>query len=415
MSILIRRVLLNGELTDIAVSGNIIEKTEPGIIGDFDTVIDGHRKAAFPPFYNTHCHGAMTLLRGMADDMNLWDWLNNHIWPAEARLTADDIYWGTRLACLEMIKSGTVFFSDMYFMPSETVRAAEDAGLRASVGMVTVDSNPDVFAALQKANREIWEARSSFSGRIQLALAPHAIYTVSEKTLRQISGQAAELDIPVHIHLAETVKEAEECMTLHGCTPAEYLDRIGLLSGKTLAAHSIHLTDSDIALMSERQVNLAYIPCSNYKLCSGRFRFRSAAEAGCRITLGTDGCASNNSLSMFDEMKMGAFNAKNECGDPAGCTARQIFHAATAAGAAAFGIDAGVIAPGHLADIMLIDLDSPMMTADYNLISNLVYSADSSCVSDLICDGRVLMQSRTVPGESEIISQCRRCIAKLKK
>lgn len=408
MSILIRHIQLNGKPADIAIRGSRITEIAPDIRGNFETVIDGTDKAAVPPFYNTHCHAAMTLLRGIADDLELFDWLQNHIWPAENKLTAEDIYWGSRLACLEMIKSGTVFFNDMYFMQQETIRAAEDAGIRASIGLIvmSLSENNERF---QQINREILESRNRYSSRIQLAWSPHAIYTVNEEWLRKTAELAAEYRLPVHIHMAETEQEVRDCRKEHGCTPAEYLDRCGLLTEKTLAAHAIHLTDSDMELLRRRKVWLSHMPCSNAKLCSGQFHFHELLKCGCRITLGTDGCASNNSLSMFDEMKFAALRAKQEFGGPAGCTAEQIFRIATRAGAEAFGIDGGIIEPGRLADLMLIDLNQPVMAAGHNLVSDLVYAADSSCVDTVICDGRILMQNRTVPGEEEVIRMARKC------
>ena len=409
MSILIKNVSLNGKTTDIAVRGTRIAEIAPGIAGSFDQVIDGSHYAALPPFYNTHCHAAMTLLRGIADDMELFEWLNDHIWPAEAKLTDEDIYWGTRLACLEMIKSGTVFFNDMYFHPAETIRAVEDAGIRAAVGMIVLDVNPDANAAFQRDNEAVWADRFKMSDRIQLAWSPHAIYTVSEANLKLVAEKAAEMKVRVHIHLSETAREVEDCRMKHRCSPVEYLDRLGLLSHMTLAAHAVHLSDPDIELLARRGVYLAYNPCSNYKLSSGRFRFRKLLDSGCKVAFGTDGCASNNNLMMFDEMKVGALGAKQEFGGPTACHAEELFQAATRTGAEAFGIDAGVIAPGRLADIMLIDLDTPMMVADHNLISNVVYAADSSCVATLVCNGKVLMQDRQVPGEKEVIREARRC------
>lgn len=415
MSILIKNVSLNSRITDIAVQGNRIAEIAPSIQGSFDQVIDGTHCAALPPFYNTHCHAAMTLLRGIADDMELFEWLNGYIWPAEAKLTDEDIYWGTRLACLEMIKSGTVFFNDMYFHPAETIRAVEEAGIRAAVGMIVLDVNPDSNEHFQKDNAEVWARRAEYSDRIQLTWAPHAIYTVGESALRKVAERAAEGKVRIHIHLAETAREVFDCREQHGCTPVEYLARLGLLSEMTLAAHSVHLTDSDIGLLKEHGVNLAYMPCSNYKLSSGKFRFHKLQEQGCHITFGTDGCASNNNLSMFDEMKFGALGAKVEFGGPTACHAEDIFTAATRSGAEAFGIDAGVIEPGRLADIMLLDLDSPMMVAAHNLISNVVYAADTSCVSTVICNGKVLMLNRHVPGEAEVIREARRCSEHLRR
>ena len=200
----------------------------------------------------------------------------------------------------------------------------------------------------------------------------------------------------------------EDCKAEHnGLSPVQYLDKLGVLTDQTLCAHSIHLSDEDIEILAERKSILSYNPCSNYKLSSGRFRFRKAIDSGCRVTFGTDGCASNDTLSMFDEMKFGAFAARNEQQTPSPCSAAEIFTCATKNGAQAFGIDAGVLEEGKLADIMLIDLDNTMMVADHDYISNIVYSADSSCVDTVICDGNILMQNRIVPGEKEIVRKAR--------
>ena len=413
MSIKIEQVFWHNNIVDVTIEANRIARIAPQINGVFDTVIDGRDKLLSAPFYNTHCHAAMTLLRGIADNLELFDWLNNHIWPAEAKLTNEDIYVGSQLAILEMIKSGTVFFNDMYFMPLETVRAVEEMGIRAAIGMIAIDTTTaDKRAQYAKDCQKLWEMRSSFSDRIQLTLAPHAIYTVGEAALSKIAERAVADDLIIHTHLSETRREVEECYSLHRMSPVAYLDKLGLLSSKTLAAHAVHLSDADIDLLAERKVAVAYNPCSNYKLSSGRFRFRNLLEKGVRITFGTDGCASNDSLSMFDEMKFGALGAKNEQNSSTACRAQDIFDCATRNGAVAFGIDGGVIAEGKLADLLLIDLNVPAMVADHDLVSNLVYAADSSCVDTVICNGRVLMQNRIVPGEKEIIAHARRLCRK---
>ncbi len=409
MSILIKSVQLDNRITDIAIEGNRIAKIAPGITGTFDSVIDGSSKLALPPFYNTHGHTAMTLFRGIADNLELFDWLYNHIWPAEENLTEESVYLGSKLAILEMIKTGTVFFNDMYFYPHATIRAAEEMGIRAMIGMISADRvSPEKQKFYHSHNRMVMEKKQEFSSRIQLAYSPHAIYTVREETLRDLGEQSAEKRIPIHIHLAETQKEVKDCQTEHnGLTPVEYLDKLGVLTDQTICAHSIHLSDRDIEILAARKSVLSYMPCSNYKLASGRFRFRKTMDSGCRVTFGTDGCASNDSLSMFDEMKFGAFSARNEQTPPAPCSAAEIFRCATLCGAEAAGIDAGVIQEGKLADLMLIDLEHPMMVADHDLISNMVYSADSSCVDSVICDGNILMKHREIPGEKEIVRQAK--------
>ncbi|MBR2440093.1 MAG: amidohydrolase [Lentisphaeria bacterium] len=409
MSILIKSVQLNNRIVDIAIDKNRISRIAPSVDGVFDTVIDGSGKLALPPFYNTHGHAAMTLFRGIADNLELFDWLFNHIWPAEENLTEESVYWGSKLAILEMIKTGTVFFNDMYFYPQATIRAAEEMRIRAAVGMISADRvSPEKQKVYHEHNQMIWDMKKDFSDRIQLAFSPHAIYTVREDTLLAQAERSAAERIPIHIHLAETRKEVEDCKAEHnGLSPVQYLDKLGVLTDQTLCAHSIHLSDEDIEILAERKSILSYNPCSNYKLSSGRFRFRKAIDSGCRVTFGTDGCASNDSLSMFDEMKFGAFAARNEQQTPSPCSAAEIFTCATKNGAQAFGIDAGVLEEGKLADIMLIDLDNTMMVADHDYISNIVYSADSSCVDTVICDGNILMQHRIVPGEKEIVRKAR--------
>ena len=416
MSIKIEQVRLGNDIVDVAIRGNVIDEIAPCIGGVFDTVIDGRGKYLTAPFYNTHCHAAMTLLRGIADNLELFDWLNNYIWPAENNLTAEAVYIGTKLAILEMIKSGTVFFNDMYFFPEATLKAVEEMGVRAAVGMISIDTTaPEKIAQYERDNQSLWEKRSAYSDRIHLTLAPHAIYTVHEKTLRAIAERSAAENLPVHIHLSETSYEVEECLAKRGVSPVKYLDELGLLSERTIAAHTVHLSNEDIELLAERKVSVSYMPCSNYKLSSGRFRFRSLMDGGVRVTFGTDGCASNDNLSMFDEMKFGALGAKNERNSSTACSVDEIYCAATLAGAGAFKLNAGIIAVGKLADIMLVDLDSPMMVADYNITSNLVYAADSSVVDSVICDGKVLMQNRIVPGEKEIVAEARAAARSLLK
>ncbi|MBR2356662.1 MAG: amidohydrolase, partial [Lentisphaeria bacterium] len=386
MSIKISQVLFNGNIVDVAIENDRISRIAPVIEGRFDSVINGCSKLLVPPFYNTHCHGAMTLLRGIADNLELMEWLEKHIWPAENNLTAEAVYIGSKLAILEMIKSGSVFFNDMYFFPAETLRAAEEMGVRAAIGMIAIDTTlPEKRSKYIFDNEQLWADRQAYSDRITLTLAPHAIYTVHEKTLRAIAERSAAENLPVHIHLSETSYEVEECLAKRGISPVKYLDTLGLLSERTLAAHTVRLSNEDIELLAERKVSVSYMPCSNYKLSSGRFRFRSLMDGGVRVTFGTDGCAFNDNLSMFDEMKFGALGAKNERNSSTACSVDEIYRAATLAGAGAFKLNAGTIAVGKLADLMLIDLDSPMMVADYNITSNLVYAADSSVVDTVIC------------------------------
>lgn len=415
-TLLIQRVRLDGKETDILIEGNRITRIAPEIAPGDARVIDGSGKAVIPPFYNTHTHAAMTLLRGYADDMELFTWLNDYIWPAEGRLTGEEIYAGTRLALLEMIRSGTVFFNDMYWYQPDAIRAVEEMGMRAAIGLLYISgSDGAVLERNRKCNEELLAWNGGDSGRIQVAHAPHAVYTVSEEVLRRVAQEAQIDGHVIHIHASETVREVEECVAAHGMTPIAYLDSLGILGPRTVLAHAVHLSDEDIEIIRERGAYISHCPCSNFKLASGQFRYRRVVEMGsCRFTIGTDGCASNNNLSMLEEMKFAALSAKNESGSPTAGRDGDIFRAATRTGAEAFGIDAGIIAEGKLADLVLVDLDNPLLVPDFNLTANLVYSADSSCIDTVVCDGRILMENRKISGEAEILAEARRVCAKIR-
>jgi len=415
-AILIRNVLLDGKKTDVLIENNRFTRIAPGIDREDARQIDGSGKAIVPPFYNTHTHAAMTLLRGYADDMELFTWLNDYIWPVEAKLTGDDIYVGTRLAALEMIRSGTVFFSDMYWHQLDGARAVEEMGLRAAFGLLYITgTDGEVLERNRQTNAKLLEWNGGDTGRIQIVYGPHAVYTVSEPVLRQIAEDAERSGRMVQIHVSETSREVRECEEAHGMSPVAWLDSTGLLGPKTVLAHAVHLSDADIDLIRERGCWISHCPCSNFKLASGQFRYHRAVEiGGCRFTIGTDGSSSNNNLSMLEEMKFAALSAKDEAGDPTVARDCDVFRAATRSGAEAFGIDAGVIEAGKLADAVLVDLNHPLMVPNYSLTANLVYAADSSVVDTVICDGKILMEHRKIDGEAEIIADARRVAARIR-
>ncbi len=408
--ILLKDTMLNGNRTDVLIAGHRFEKIAPGQIAGADTeIVDAAGTAILPPFYNTHTHAAMTLLRGYADDKELFTWLNDHIWPFEAKMTAQDIYEGSRLAILEMIRSGTVFFNDMYWQSDETVRAASEMGIRACVGMTVTDfigeaaieATFERLAALKPGN---W---ADDAGLVRLTLAPHAVYTVCEKLWRRCADFARERGLLLHIHLAETQKEVADCVAAHGKTPVRWLDSLGVLGENVIAAHVVHVDDEEISILRERGVVIAHNPCSNMKLASGTFRSQAFSRAGCRVTIGTDGNASNNNLDMGEETKFAALLAKVS-GNPEALPAEEALAWATRNGAEAFGIDAGVIAEGRLADAVLVDLNNERLVPSHNLVSNWVYSADSRCIRDVICNGKFLMRSGVIEGEAEILDAVRK-------
>jgi 5-methylthioadenosine/S-adenosylhomocysteine deaminase len=417
MGILIKNVLLDGQKTDILIENERISRIAPGIEAENVQRIEGNGTlAATVPFYNTHTHTAMTLLRGYADDLALFTWLNEHVWPAEAKMDAHDIYAGTRLGILEMIKSGGCYFNEMYWFPEECIRAAGEMGVRADVGLVHLALPGSTTARNASQIREdASKLRDDLPEGVRIALAPHAIYTVCESALRDVVQVAAELEMPLHIHCSETLREVEDCRREHNnLTPVEYLDSMGVISEGTFLAHCVHLTGHDREIIAARKAVICHCPVSNMKLCSGTFDLSAALEANCRVTIGTDGASSNNNLSMVEEMKFAALAAKLQSSDPTAGKDEDIFRCATLNGASAAGVKAGIV-EGGIADILLVELNHCRMVGDYNLTANLVYSADSSVMDTLICNGKVIMEHRRVPGEEEIIADARRCCDKFRK
>jgi len=414
MSILIEDVLLDGKKTNISISGNRIDAVGPK--READRTIDGRGKAAFPGFVNTHTHSAMTLLRGYADDMKLHDWLEKKIWPLEAKMGEEDVYVGSKLACLEMIKSGTTCFSDMYWHMKGTARAVKEMGLRAVLADSFIDlGNAEMAEKMKKENKRfVAYVREMKCERISPALGPHAIYTVSEDSLLWVKEYAEKEKLLVNFHLAETEKENSDFAKAAGVRPVPYLEKIGFLSEKVVAAHAIWFSKEEIKTLAEHKVKISHNPSSNLKLASGVMQYSEMKKAGLTISLGTDGCASNNNLDMMEEMRTAALVHKGYSMDPTTLPAKEAHSMATKEGGKALGLPTGQIKEGMLADIILIDLDHPELCPGHNLISDLVYAANSSCVDTTICDGKVLMENREVAGETAILAEARALGADLK-
>jgi 5-methylthioadenosine/S-adenosylhomocysteine deaminase len=416
MSILIRQVEWNGTPVDVHISGNHIKTIGDCTGQPTEIVLDGKNKAILPTFHNAHTHAAMAYMRSYADDIELHTWLNDHVWPFERKVTEEDVYNGARLACLEMIKSGTTFFNDMYWFWHGTARAVEEMGLRAALSAVFIDfDNPAKAKEQMEQNKQLFAERTRYSDRIIFQLGPHAIYTVSEKSLRWCKEFADEHRLMIHIHLSETQKEVADCIAKHGMRPTAYLDSIGFLGPNVTAAHCIWLDAAEIRLLGERGVKALHCPASNMKLASGKFRFTDAVKAGMQIAIGTDGAASNNCLDMGAEIKMAALLEKHFTGDPTALPAETAWHAGTRAAAEFYGLNSGIIAEGALADCLLVDLNNERLLPGHNLIADMVYSADSSSIDTVICDGKILMQNRHVPGEEEIIAKGRAFKEKFKR
>ena len=415
MSILLKSVELDGKAVDICIVNNIIKSiVQEGFAlqsgFEADVVIDGRRKAVIPGLMNMHTHAAMTLFRGYGDDMPLMLWLEEKIWPNEAKLTYDDVYWGAKLACIEMIRSGTTTFFDMYHKLDATAQAVEEMGLRAVLSEACFDHfNPGLAERSKQNIKKRFSQKPTCNERIQYALGPHAIYTVSGELLRWSSDFAMDNDTLMHLHLAETETEVKQCMERFGTTPVRYLQKLGILSPRLVVAHALYVDDDEIRMLADNDVKVVHNPASNMKLASGyMFKYKEMREANVAVAIGTDGCSSSNNLDMIEAMKLASLLGKAWRKDPEALTCNEMFYSATRAGADIIGVNAGLIAEGSLADICLIDLNTPAFTPNFNFISNLVYAANGSCVDTVICDGKILMQNKQIPGEDEIMENAAR-------
>ncbi|HZP28305.1 MAG TPA: amidohydrolase [Acidimicrobiia bacterium] len=394
---------LDGAVVGLRAVDGVITEVGPAVDArPGDEVVDGSGLALVPGLVNGHGHAAMTLFRGYAGDLPLMEWLQTKIWPAEARLDDDDVYWGTRLACLEMIRSGTVRFWDMYWRPVAVARAVEDSGLRAAVGMPLIDGlDPEQGKKMCAEAARALDELAGCSDRITPSLTPHGIYTVSEPSLHWVAQEAAARGLPVHIHFLETEDEVTGCVARTGEQPAAYLDRIGLLNPHVVLAHGCYLDDGAFALVAERGATVVTNPVSNLKLAVGRiFPLAKARAAGVAVGLGTDGAASNNGLDLLQDVKFLALVQKHAERDPAACPASDAWAIATGAWAPALGGTKG-IAVGEPADFLLVCADAPELEPGH-LVDNLVYAASGAVVDTTVVAGRVLMRNRKVEGEQEI-------------
>ena len=419
MSILIKNVLHQDKLTDVLIEGNRIARIAEGISAPAGAeVLDGTDKAIIPGFVNTHTHASMTLFRGYGDDLPLMTWLEDYIWPVEAQMTAHDVYVGARLACLEMLRSGTTCFLDMYMHPLETAKAVEEMGLRAHLSYTLFDQGNAERAELdRKRSYEYFDRFKEFSDRITFTLGPHAIYTVSGEQLQFCHQFAVEHNVKIHLHLSETKGEIDECVRLHGLTPVRYLDKLGILSEHLVLAHVVWIDDEEMDLLAKHKVSVVHNPASNLKLASGyAFKYEEMKRRGIRIGIGTDGCSSSNNLDMVVAMKLASFLGKGWRFDSTACKADDIFASATSVGADILGIPAGRVEEGALADVCLVDLNTPELVPLNSLTSNLVYATSgSSCVDTVIVDGRILMRDKYVPGQEAIIAEAREVARRLFK
>lgn len=411
----------------IAVAGPRIVYVgkESALPGDFqpEKIIDGTNMAALPGFVNCHTHAAMTLFRGFADDLPLMLWLEEKIWPLEAGLKKEDIYWGTLLGCVEMIRSGTTTFADMYFHMGQAARAVEKAGLRASLSRGMIGTAPGVGAGelppLEYSVEFAKKWHGAVGGRITVMLGPHAPYTCPPDFLRRVIEIAREFGLGIHIHLAETAGEVDDMKRRYGKTPIQLMDELGLFALPVLAAHCVHLEERDIEILAAKKVGIAHNPQSNLKLASGIAPVARLLAAGAVVGLGTDGAASNNNLDMIEEMRTAALVQKAATGDPQALPAFTALQMATVNGARALGLggEIGLLKPGYRADIILVNLHKPHLYPRHDPLAHLVYAAQGADVETVLVDGRVLMENRKLltVDEEEVLNRAEECAQRLVK
>ena len=350
-----------------------------------------------PGLINAHTHIAMTLFRGLADDLPLMEWLNEYIFPAERKLTAEMVYWGSLLGCAEMILSGTTTFCDMYLFSDQVAEAANRAGIRAVVGEVLYDFPSPNYGDLENGFRYTEELINKWKENplISVAVEPHALFTCSPDLLKRARDLAERYSTPLIIHLSETEEEVKEIKRRYGCTPVRHLYNLGILDKRLIAAHCVILTEEDISLLAKHQVNVVHNPESNLKLASGIAPIPKLLESGITVALGTDGPSSNNDLDMFLEMGTAARIHKVKNLDPEIMKAEEVLKMATINGAIALGLnEIGILKAGKKADIIVIDLNRPHLIPMYNPYSHLVYSATGSDVITTIIDGKIIMENR---------------------
>jgi 5-methylthioadenosine/S-adenosylhomocysteine deaminase len=397
------------ERADVGVRDGLI--AEVGDVEDADRVVDASGSFVLPGMVNAHTHASMTLLRGYADDLPLQTWLEDHIWRVEAHLTPEDIRVGAELAVVEMIKSGTTAFADMYFEMEEVAEVIEASGMRAKLGygIITVGKDDEeVREELREGVEFAREYDGAADGRVETMMTPHAPYTCDDETLREAGVEAREAGVTVHTHLSETAEEVEECVENEGVRPPEYLESLGVFDGDgdegdadAYVAHGVHLDDEDIDLLARRGVGVAHCPSANMKLASGTAPIAEMLDAGVTVGIGTDGPASNNTLDMFKEARHAALVAKTREGDASVVPAQSALDAATRGGADLLGTGAGVIAEGRPADLAVVDLDAPHLTPRHNLVSHAVYAANGADVTATVVDGEVLMEDGVVESMDE--------------
>lgn len=426
MNILIK----NAYIITMNQKGEVLEKADLAIENDrikyigkdidnfkADKIIDGTKKVVMPGLINCHTHMAMSLFRNYADDLPLYEWLTQKIWPIEDKLTGEDVYYGTMLSIIESIKSGVTCFSDMYFFMDDTAKAALESGIRARLawGMIGDRANDNTRFDITRRFYNDWQGKGD--GRITIMAGPHAPYTCSPEYLKRVAEFAKEMNLGIHIHLSESKREVEENYEKFGKSPIKHVYDLGILDVPVTAAHCVHLSDEDIDILKEKNVSVVYNPGSNLKLGNGFAPVVKLIEKGVNVALGTDGSSSNNNVNMFEEINLSAIVNKGVSGDPTVVSAIEALKMATINGAKALCMDSevGSIEENKKADIIIVDINKPHFYPIHDIVSSMVYTAQASDVETVIINGNIVMENyeiKTIDVE-KIYYNVEKCINRL--
>ena len=416
-SILLNNVTLGGVCSDILISDDKIAAI--GECGSFEfpqdtEVVECSGKTAVPGFINMHTHAGMAMMRGVGEDISFHAWLDR-IWEVEKNLSDEYVYHATKVACLEMVKTGTTTFNDQYWFMPMAYKAAIELGIRPSLSYVILDRNDPEESERQKVQcQQMYEWAVKWGNEALFMISIHAIYSVREEMIVWAADFARSHGLKIHVHVSETRKEVEDCLAQHGMSPVEYLDKLGILGPDVIAAHTLWLSDKDVEILGRRGVTCVHNVNSNLKLASGyKFMYNELRDAGANICLGTDGCASSNNLDMLETMKTAAMIQKAWRDDPSAMPLDELMAMTTSNAAKALGIDAGRIEVGALADILLVDTDSYHFLSPGSFEANFVYSAHSDSIDSVICGGRFVMKNRIVPGEKEILAEAKKFLNRI--
>ncbi|MFO7951674.1 MAG: amidohydrolase [Bacillota bacterium] len=409
------------ESGDLLIEDDLIKiVSEKPIEADNQTeVISGEGKVVIPGLINLHNHAAMSLFRSYADDYPLMEWLQKKIFPAEARLTEEDVYWGASLAVMEMLRGGTTTFVDMYYFMEQTARVCQESGIRALLSQVFIGlDGEEGLKGLREAINFVENWQDQADGRIKTILGPHAPYTCPPDFLKQVLTETEHLNTLIHIHLSESRHEVEASLKMHGKTPVALMDDLGMFERPVLAAHCVHLTEEDIAILSSQKVGISHNPGSNLKLGNGIAPLKKLLDQDALVGLGTDGAASNNNLDMFEEVMLASLLQKGINEEPTFITANEAFSLATRRAAKALQMDElGILKEGSKADVVLLDFKRPHLQPHNNPVSNIVYSASANDVETVIVDGKILYDKGEfiTLDQERIYYEANRCAKRLRQ